>query len=69
MEGRRKDFIKYRLHAIAPIELENALQKHPGVLNVAVVPVPHPEDIEVPMAFVEKFPESKVKKNKIFLNM
>lgn len=38
--GRRDDCFKSRGIFISPVEIENALQKHPAVVEVAVVPVP-----------------------------
>jgi acyl-coenzyme A synthetase/AMP-(fatty) acid ligase len=38
--GRRDDCFKSRGIFISPAEIENALQKHPAVAEVAVVPVP-----------------------------
>ena len=52
--------MKYQGHQISPIEIEAVLQRHPDVLDVAVVPVSHEFDLERPMAFVRKVPGSKV---------
>jgi len=41
--GRRDDCFKSRGIFISPVEIENALQKHPAVVEVAVVPVPDSE--------------------------
>jgi acetyl-CoA synthetase len=38
--GRRDDCFKSRGIFIAPTEIENALQKHPAVIEAAVIPVP-----------------------------
>ena len=38
--GRRDDCFKSRGIFISPTEIENALQKHPGIVEAAVVPVP-----------------------------
>jgi acyl-coenzyme A synthetase/AMP-(fatty) acid ligase len=38
--GRRDDCFKSRGIFISPTEIENALQKHPAVIEAAVVPVP-----------------------------
>lgn len=48
--------MKFRGHQISPYELEEILLKHPGVMEVAVVPIPHDLDLERPMAFVKKVP-------------
>jgi acetyl-CoA synthetase len=41
--GRRDDCFKSRGIFISPAEIENALQKFPGVVEAAVVPYPDPE--------------------------
>lgn len=41
--GRRDDCFKSRGIFISPTEIENALQKHPAVIEAAVVPEPDPE--------------------------
>jgi acetyl-CoA synthetase len=38
--GRRDDCFKSRGIFIAPTEIENALQKHPAIIEAAVVPIP-----------------------------
>ena len=58
--GRMNELIKYQYQQISPMDIETVLQKHPDVLDVAVVPVPHDLDLERPMAFVRKVPGSKV---------
>ncbi|HEX9786894.1 MAG TPA: AMP-binding protein, partial [Candidatus Binatia bacterium] len=40
MAGRRDDCFKSRGIFISPTEIENVLQKHPAVIEAAVVPVP-----------------------------
>ncbi|XP_060811443.1 uncharacterized protein LOC132904738 [Bombus pascuorum] len=57
---RLKEIMKYRGHQITPTEIENVLQSHPAVLEVAVVGIPHPTDDEHPIAFVSKIPEKEV---------
>ena len=52
--------MKFQNHQVSPIEIENLLQRHPDVLEVAVVPVSHPIDGERAMAFVRKRPTSQV---------
>ncbi|XP_033221599.1 luciferin 4-monooxygenase-like [Belonocnema kinseyi] len=63
---RLKEVIKYRGHHVSPIEIESLLAKHPEVLDVAVVPVPHSVDDEHPMAFVVKAKNSDVIRKKLF---
>ncbi|XP_033364444.1 4-coumarate--CoA ligase 1-like [Bombus vosnesenskii] len=57
---RLKEVMKYRGHQITPTEIENVLQSHPAVLEVAVVGIPHPTDDEHPIAFVSKIPNKEV---------
>ncbi|XP_043261591.1 4-coumarate--CoA ligase 1-like isoform X1 [Colletes gigas] len=57
---RLKEIIKFRGHQIAPTEIEDLLQSHPGVLEAAVVSIPHPVDDEHPVAFVSKVPNKEV---------
>lgn len=57
---RLKELMKYRGHQITPTEIENVLQSHPAVLEVAVVGIPHPTDDEHPIAFVSKIPDKEV---------
>lgn len=52
--------MKYRGYQISPGEIEAVLQLHPGVLEVAVVGVPHATDDEHPVAYVTKRPGCKV---------
>ncbi len=43
ISGRSDDCFKSRGLFISPVEIENALQKHPAVIEAAVVPKPDPE--------------------------
>ncbi len=49
---RIKEMIKYNALQVAPAELEDVIQSHPAVLDVAVVGAPDPAAGEIPMAFV-----------------
>jgi len=49
---RLKELIKVKGFQVAPAELEALLLKHPGVADVAVIPVPDEESGEVPKAIV-----------------
>ncbi|XP_076225342.1 uncharacterized protein LOC116424392 isoform X2 [Nomia melanderi] len=57
---RLKEIIKFRGYQIAPTQIENLLQLHPSVLEVAVVSIPHPTDDEHPIAFVSTVPNNEV---------
>lgn len=57
---RIKEVMKYRGYHVSPSELEDIIQKHPAVMEVAVVAVPHEIDLERPMAFVKKAPDQEV---------
>ncbi|XP_014225792.1 4-coumarate--CoA ligase 1-like [Trichogramma pretiosum] len=57
---RLKEVMKFRGHHVSPSEIEQVLNAHDGVIEAAVVPVPHELDLERPMAFVKKVPGSKV---------
>lgn len=52
ISDRKDDLIISGGYNIWPAEVENAIQSHPEVLEVAVVGVPHPEWGETPKAFV-----------------
>jgi long-chain acyl-CoA synthetase len=52
--GRIKDLIRRGGANVAPVEIENALLKHPGVLSAAVIGVPDKIFAEVPVAFIVK---------------
>lgn len=49
---RLKEFIKYKGYQVAPAELEDVLQSHPGVQDAAVIGAPDEVAGEIPMAFV-----------------
>lgn len=49
---RIKDVIKSGGEWISSIDMENALMSHPGILEAAVVGVPHPKWVERPLALV-----------------
>jgi long-chain acyl-CoA synthetase len=50
--GRIDDRIGCAGESIYPKEVENVLMEHPGIVDVAVVPMPDPVKGEVPVAFV-----------------
>ena len=53
---RKKDIIISGGENISTVEIENTIFRHPDVLEVAVIAVPHPKWGEVPKAFVEPKP-------------
>ena len=53
---RKKDIIISGGENISTVEVENVIYRHPDVLEVAVVPIPHPKWGEVPKAFVAAKP-------------
>lgn len=50
LEGRMKDVIKRGGYSVYAVEVEQALEEHPDVVEAAVVPVPSDRDGEVPVA-------------------
>ena len=50
--GRKKDIIIRKGENISPLEIENALARHPSVRQSAVVGIPDPERGEMVVAFV-----------------
>nr|XP_034180941.1 PKS-NRPS hybrid synthetase psoA-like [Osmia lignaria] len=57
---RIKDMIKCQAHQVVPSQIEEVIQRHSAVLEVAVVSMPHPIDTEQPIAFVSKIPNKEV---------
>jgi acyl-CoA synthetase (AMP-forming)/AMP-acid ligase II len=51
-EGRMKDVIKRGGYSVYTVEVEQAIEEHPDVLEAAVVAVPDDRDGEVPVAAV-----------------
>ncbi|XP_076285772.1 luciferin 4-monooxygenase-like [Lasioglossum baleicum] len=66
---RIKEILKYRSSQISPSEIENLLLTHPGVLEVAVVGIPHPTDDEHPVAFVRKVPDKEVSADELMMKV
>ena len=56
---RVKDLVKSGGEWISSVELESALMGHPGVLEAAVIGVPHPKWQERPVAYVVAKPDFK----------
>ncbi|CAM0875965.1 unnamed protein product [Alopecurus aequalis] len=57
---RLKELIKYKAYQVPPAELELVLQSLPEILDAAVMPYPHEEAGQIPMALVVRQPGSKV---------
>ncbi|KAJ0963642.1 hypothetical protein J5N97_028764 [Dioscorea zingiberensis] len=62
---RIKELIKYKAYQVAPAELEEILQTHPDVHDVAVIPYPNEEAGEIPMACVVRKPGSTVEEDEL----
>ena len=58
--GRIKEVIISRNFHISPSHIEEILLKHPAVYDVSVISVPHKIDVERPLAFVVKNPNTQV---------
>jgi acetyl-CoA synthetase len=56
--GRRDDMFKSFDQRIAPLELEAVIATHPGVLEIAVIPLPDPVGGHVPHAVVVPRPST-----------
>jgi fatty-acyl-CoA synthase len=56
---RTKDLIKSGGEWISSVDMENLIMAHPGVLEAAVIAVPHPKWVERPLACVVVRPESR----------
>ncbi|CAL4893055.1 unnamed protein product [Urochloa decumbens] len=57
---RLKELIKYKGYQVPPAELELVLQTLPEVVEAAVLPYPHEEAGQIPVALVVRQPGSKV---------
>ncbi|XP_077229223.1 peroxisomal OPC-8:0-CoA ligase 1-like [Tasmannia lanceolata] len=57
---RIKELIKYKAYQVAPAELEEILSTHPEISDAAVIPYPHEEAGEIPMACVVRTSESNI---------
>ncbi|WP_245761691.1 AMP-binding protein [Saccharopolyspora shandongensis] len=54
--GRNKEMIKVSGMSVFPSEVEALLARHPEVLGVAVVPMPHRAKGQLPLAYVQPAP-------------
>ncbi|XP_063368744.1 luciferin 4-monooxygenase-like [Cydia amplana] len=57
---RLKMLIKFRSYYVIPMELEEVILKHDGVLEACVTSIEHPEDKEWPVAVVVRKPGATV---------
>lgn len=64
-EGRHKDLIKYKNIHLYPNEIENIINAHPDVVDVAVFGRPEPSVQELVTAIVVKKPNSNVTEQEI----
>lgn len=56
--GRTKELIRVGGENVAPAEVENALHKHPSIVQAVVVGVPDERLVEVPFAFLRLLPDA-----------
>ncbi|KAK3118627.1 hypothetical protein QOZ80_9BG0702670 [Eleusine coracana subsp. coracana] len=62
---RLKELIKYKGYQVPPAELELILQSLPEVVDAAVMPYPHEEAGQIPIALVVRQPGSKVTESQV----
>jgi acyl-CoA synthetase (AMP-forming)/AMP-acid ligase II len=58
--GRAKEMLKIGGHRVSPLEIEQALQRHPDVLEAAVVGAPDPVGEQLAAAFVVRRPGAEL---------
>ncbi|XP_024937111.1 4-coumarate--CoA ligase 1 [Cephus cinctus] len=63
--GRLKELIKVKGLQVSPLELEEVLQTHENITDVAVIGVENDRFGEIPMAFVVSKPGSKISEDDI----
>jgi acyl-CoA synthetase (AMP-forming)/AMP-acid ligase II len=56
--GRLKDVLKVGGENVGALEIETVVGTHPAVKSCAVIGVPHPRLVEVPVVFVELRPDT-----------
>uniref|UniRef100_A0A0D9XR81 4-coumarate--CoA ligase n=1 Tax=Leersia perrieri TaxID=77586 RepID=A0A0D9XR81_9ORYZ len=66
---RLKELIKYKAYQVPPAELELVLQSLPEIVDAAVIPYPHEEAGQIPMALVVKQSGSKLTEAEIMNNV
>ncbi|XP_004499325.1 probable CoA ligase CCL5 [Cicer arietinum] len=62
---RLKELIKYKGYQVPPAELEALLLTHPAILDAAVIPYPHKEAGQIPMAYVVRKAESNIAEKQV----
>jgi fatty-acyl-CoA synthase len=59
-EGRLTEMIKTGGINVAPAEVENFLTTHPDILEAYVIGAPSPQDNQIPIAYIQRRPDSSV---------
>jgi acyl-CoA synthetase (AMP-forming)/AMP-acid ligase II len=62
---RAKDLIIRGGENIFPVEIEDALRKHPKVQDVAVIGYPHPRLVEIAMAVIQLKPNQTMTEEEV----
>ncbi|KAH9296744.1 hypothetical protein KI387_028426 [Taxus chinensis] len=62
---RIKELIKYKAYQVAPAELEELLLSNPEIADAAVIPYPDKEAGQIPMAFIVRKSDSKLKEEDV----
>ena len=62
---RVKELIKVKGFQVPPAELEDLLRSHPDVLDVCVIGIPDERSGELPLAFIEKKPDTSLSEQTI----
>uniref|UniRef100_A0A0E0EA52 4-coumarate--CoA ligase n=1 Tax=Oryza meridionalis TaxID=40149 RepID=A0A0E0EA52_9ORYZ len=66
---RLKELIKYKAYQVPPAELELVLHSLPQIVDAAVMPYPHEEAGQIPVALVVKQPGSKLTEAEVMYNV
>uniref|UniRef100_A0A0E0LJB2 4-coumarate--CoA ligase n=1 Tax=Oryza punctata TaxID=4537 RepID=A0A0E0LJB2_ORYPU len=66
---RLKELIKYKAYQVPPAELELVLHSLPQIVDAAVMPYPHEEAGQIPIALVVKQPGSKLTEAEVMYNV
>nr|CAD1819992.1 unnamed protein product [Ananas comosus var. bracteatus] len=62
---RLKELIKYKAYQVPPAELEHVLQSSPKILDAAVIPYPHEEAGQIPVALVVRQPGCDISETEV----